>query len=75
MPDTPAGTDVAATGASVEADYNAASPVALATASTDAGADADARHIAAAAAAAIHRTSHSRPVAPSLKNLTSHDLY
>lgn len=68
MLDTAADTDAAAaaagTGASVEADYNAVSQAALAIASTG----ADARHIAAA----IHRTSYSHPVAPSLKY--PHDL-
>lgn len=67
MLDTAADIDAAAaagTGASVEADYNAVSQAALAIASTD----ADARHIAAA----IHHTSYSHPVAPSLKY--PHDL-
>lgn len=54
----------AGTDASVEADCNAESQAALAIASTD----ADARHIAAA----IHHTSYSHPVAPSLKY--PHDL-
>lgn len=58
-------------GGSVEAGCKAAvwTPgAAIATAKTDADEDADARHIAAeVAVAAIQCTSHSHPVAPSLK--------